>query len=228
MTKENKFPERGQFEAGVLGDYINYKEDFMVSLSKSYMAAPYVRYGVFENLALSAEVPYVNVKDRTDDREHGLGDINLGLEFRPWQDIFRYPWIVPHLTVGLPTGDEDKNLGRGKTSGTFGIAVGTVVEEVVHFIADARYGVVSGSETSDEDVASIAGAIVWDLSDQFSLIGEVKATNEDNAPYDGTPVYFDGGMSYEATKNLSLMFFAGSAQNTAEDFHGNMKVAYTF
>jgi hypothetical protein len=228
LTKENRLPEKGQLEAGLLGDYTNYKDDTLVPVSKRYAATPYARYGVFENLAVFTEIPYVDVKERNDDSNRGLGDIKVGLEFRPWQDIFRYPWIIPHLTVGLPTGDEDDHLDYGKASGTFGVAVGTVVEDVWHFIADARYEVISGSDTSDDDIASLASALVWDLSDQFSLIAEAKITNEDNEPYDGVPVYFDGGMSYKATKNLSLMFFAGSAQNTEEDFSGNAKVAYTF
>ena len=35
-------------------------------------------------------------------------------------------------------------------------------------------------------------------------------------------------MSYKALENLSFMVFAGSSQNTDEDFTGNMKISYSF
>ncbi len=226
LTKENKLPAKWQVEAGLLGEYANYKDEFI--LSKAYEVAPYGRFGLFENLAVSLEVPYRNVKNRISDTEQGLGDVRLGLDFVPWQDLFSFPWIMPHVTVGLPTGDEDKGLGRGKTTGQFGVAVGTVVNEEFHFIADGRYEVISGSDSTDDNVASLAGAIVWDLSEQFSLLGEIKITNQDNDPYEGTPIYFNGGMSYKATEALALMFYAGGSQNTPEDFTGSMKIAYSF
>ena len=74
-----------------------------------------------------------------------------------------------------------------------------------------------------------AACFIWDLSDQFSVLGEVKVSQApENNPYSGVPVCFNGGMSYAPHENLRLTAYGGTAVNNAEEGHGGLKIAYMF
>lgn len=220
LTKENKMPEWKQVEVGGQFDY----KDF--TASNRYIGTPYVRYGLMSNLAVFAESPFVLNEPDEGDSEGGLGDVAAGFDFIAWQDVFGFPWIMPHFKISFPTGDEDKDLGTGHTMTTMGLAVGTVVEEVFHFIADGEYTINSGSKYYKENVASIAGAVIWDLSRQFSVMAEIKGSNDDHP--DQQPFYYSGGMSYKANDQWVYTLHAGSVKNRDEDVNGVFKISYTF
>lgn len=225
LTVENKMPERGQAEVGVAGAY----DDCEFSEESTFYA--YGRYGLAENLAMFAVVPYSQIEPEYGEKVDGMGDVTVGLDLVAWQDIFDYPYIIPHVEVGLPTGDEDEGLGKGNATFKGGFSVGTVVEDVYHFIADVGYILDDSDEQGQEDNnhGYLAGSLVWDLSKEFSLLGEIKITNEEDSRGESDyPVTYDGGFSYKITKDLVLNWYAGGANNTDINFFTAMKVAYSF
>ena len=232
FVKENRMPGPFKTEVGAVGQYKEIPDDD-VPTGKGYdvyTVAPYIRYGVAENLAVFADIPFMQNEPSDGDTERGLGDVEAGAEFLAFQDIFSYPFIIPHAEVSFGTGDEDKGLGNGKTLFTAGISVGTVVMDMFHYVLDARYTfndkARDGSD-DDKNVATLAGALIWDLSEQFSLIAEAKGSNNKNVDGD-YPMYFQGGIGYQATENLYINLLAGSSKNTDEDVIVSGKIAYCF
>lgn len=224
LTHENKFPELHQVEVGVLGNYTEYE------LRDERAIGPYARYGLLENLTLNASVPYKDIEPQNGSSESGIGDANIGLELRAWQDIFDYPFVIPHVDVDLSTGDEDKGLGSGEAVTTFGISVGTVTYDCLHWIGDVSYAVNGGHEQPDPDnVFILAGSIIWDISDQFSVLFEANVTDEDT-PNDERPSFYQGGLTYDWTDNLMMGLYFGAARGSPDDADGSatVKFAYTF
>jgi hypothetical protein len=232
FVKENRMPGPRKAEVGVIGHYLEVPDDNvpMGNGYDVYTAAPYVRYGLAENLAVYADVPYVEMKPSQGDTERGLGDVVAGAELVAFQDLFGYPFIIPHVEASFNTGDEDKGLGNGKTLFTAGVSVGTVVMDMFHYVLDARYTFndkTNDGSGEDKNIATFAGAFIWDLNDKFSLIAEAKGTNNKDAEGD-IPMYFQGGFAFQATENLYINILGGSAKNTDEETIISGKVAYTF
>jgi hypothetical protein len=230
FTKENKFPGAMKPELSLTGGGSSYKGENVDEDVSTYFIAPGARFGLTDRLTVLAEVPFVGYSAGEMD-ENGLGDISLGMEFLFFEDIFEYAWIIPHATAILPTGDEDKGLGKGEGQGRFGISIGTTVNDVLHFGADISY-TMNGAQTVDEQGESedlVAGAlsIVWDLDNRSSLLGEVQMRN-DSAELDSSNVVRGHlGLAYKVNKRLSLMAFGGSSSGN-EDFYGMGRVVVSF
>ena len=112
FTKENKFPGALKPELSLFGGASSFDADEADGDMDRYFIAPGARCGLTDRLNLVASVPYAGYSEGDLD-ESGMGDVELGTEFLFFEDIFEYAWIIPHATVILSTGDEDKGLGTG-------------------------------------------------------------------------------------------------------------------
>ena len=121
LTHENRFPEVGSAEIGSYFEYLDLNNGDQSDIR------PYGRYTVVNNLTLNASVPYAWLNPDNGSNENGVGDADVGLELLAYQDIFEYPWVIPHVDTAFSTGDQNKGLGSGETVTTFGVSVGTTV-----------------------------------------------------------------------------------------------------
>ena len=231
FTKENKFPEALKAELSLLGGGSSYDgdEEFGAvdgDVSKYYVA-PGVRFGLTDRVAVLAEVPYGGYSSDDLDAD-GLGDVSAGLDFLFFEDIFEYAWIIPHVKVLFPTGDEDEGLGEGKGQGEFGISIGTTVNDVVHFALDGSYTVNGSTSEEDDDLLTGALSIMWDLDERASILGEVQVRDDATDPEDSTAFRGHGGMAYKINKHFTLMGYVGSSSGLYEDFYGMGRLVYAF
>ncbi len=223
LTTENKFPELGQLEMSYQLE--NNKYDAFDFSSHSLVA----RYGLIENLTTRLAVPFAMYDPDEGDSTSGLGDIKLGFDLLAYEDIFRYPYVIPHVELGFPTGDEDDNLGGGEVSYGGGISVGTVVYDCLHYVVDATY--IADADTHagvTDDAASASLSIIWDVSERFSVMGEGRLVNYNDA--DDTASMVGGGISYAWTENLGSSIYGASWPDSVygEDQTLMLKVNYTF
>jgi hypothetical protein len=232
FVKENRMPAMHQLELGAISQYTQFPDDYAVDRNGHdlFLAAPYARFGLLDNLAVYSEVPYVQSTPTRGSTERGLGDILVGAEVVVFQDLFSYPFIIPHVEASLDTGDEDEGLGNGQTLFTAGVSVGTVVMDMFHYVVDA--GITFNEDSNDgsneeDNVGSLAGAFIWDLNDTFSLIAEAKGTSNRDAE-DDIPMYFQGGFGYQPAENLYISILGGSAKNTDAQTIVSCKVSYSF
>lgn len=216
LTKENKFPRPLQAEIGSEFTYMEFEDGDLIS------AMPYLRYGLFENLAIVGGLPYLSVSPDVGKDVDGIGDAILGLEFLAYEDLFGYPWIMPHIEVSFPTGDEDKGLGTGDSEVQVGVAVGTTVNDDFHLTVDVRYLL----RDEADDMPSAALSFVWDLDKKFALITEISVADDDER--DNTPVTFLGGMHYKATRDLQFGLYGGTTDDTDAETIIHGKISYTF
>jgi len=217
LTKENKFPELRRPELGFLFRFEELEDESEgVSGNDTNLFAyvPFVRYRVFEPLTVFATVPFVTMEPDRGSTEGGLGDITLGLEWLAWQDVFDYPWIIPHVEWVIPSGDDDDGLGQGENSFILGLALGSTAYEVLHFQVDVRYEIFQ----DDDNIASLAGSIIWDLSERFAIFGEAKlADEEDEVDDNERPATFLGGVSFKPTDKLTITASGGAVKNSRRD-----------
>ncbi len=216
LTKENKFPEQNQLEVGVIGRYVE------MPYVEHTTLAPYIRYGALNNFSVYGKLPYERIEDEFWGSESGVGDISVGLELRTYEDLFGYPWVIPHFEMQLATGSEKRGTGEGEEMYTIGIAAGTTTYDRYHWAADARYRI----RNNRDNIPSIAGSIVWDVDKNFSFIAEIELSRDKER--DRHPLTFLGGMYYKATKALHFGLHGGTTKNSDEDVIIQGRMAYTF
>jgi hypothetical protein len=227
FTRENRFPETGKAEVGGFYEYREFENSDQATFR------PYGRYTIIDDLTLNANVPYHWITDDlTDDDESGIGDAVVGIELLAYEDIFDYPWVIPHIDVSMQTGDEDEGLGTGETVSIFGVSVGTTVYDQLHYIADIAYALNGGSNQEDpEDIIVFAGSIIWDVSEKFAVLAEIRATDEED-PDDDIPYTVQGGMAYAFTEDFNLMWYGGGStegdSGEDEDLTITVKGSYSF
>lgn len=223
FTKENQLPEKGQLELGAFVATQQYQDQ------SEYAESIYARYGLFGNLATYVSVPVreTRFKDGFGTNKSGFGDVALGFELLPYEDIFRFPYIMPHLELRFPTGDQDKGYGSGDVSILGGVTVGTKTWECVDWAVDVTGAHLATTDpTLKSDTVIVSGSIVWNLDDQFSLVTEVSGS--DQTYPEGHPITFEGGMVFKPLENLMFGIYGGKTQHTEESWDGTFKAAYSF
>lgn len=201
LTRENKYPEVGEAELGGF-----FKHDEMDNNDRDSFGV-YGRYGFFDNMTIEAGVPVVD-SEFSGESNTGLGDVELKLDLLAFQDIFRYPFIIPHLDVTFPTGDEDEGLGTGETVINFGVSVGTKVYDALTYVVDLSYAFNGATEDyDDENIFMISGSLVWDISDRFAVLAEGRIYEENI--FDNYPYQYQGGLAYRITEDVQIAGYGG-------------------
>lgn len=205
LTRENKYPDTGQLE---VGGFFEHTELGMLEQDSFGVNA---RAGLSEFVTIGASIPFVE-SDLDGDSNSGLGDIELSLDLLAYQDIFQYPFVIPHIDVSLPTGDDDEGLGSGETVTTIGLSVGTKVYDALTYVVDFAYAFDGGNVNADDDnIFMISGSLVWDVSDRLAFLVEGRVFEEnmfDNVPYEAK-----GGMVYRFTRDVQLGLYGGTAKD---------------
>lgn len=193
LTRENKYPDAGQGDATV-GFRREVDDNFSETGVSIFDASG--RFSLGNNVVLGASVPFVD-SDRSGDDEAGIGDVKLHADLLAFQDIFRFPFIIPYVEVALPTGDEDKGLGTGETVITAGISIGTKVYDALTYVVDAAYHVDGSQDMMGEaaDIYSFSGSLVWDISDRFALLVEGRVFEKLDG-MSSAPTEALGGLAY--------------------------------
>jgi len=220
LTKENRFPEQFHPEVGAVYNYVDFENG-----SETWGIDSYIRLGLAEGFAITATIPYLNVEDAlTANEESGAGDVRVGVEFRLWEDIFRYPWIIGHIEVDTESGDDEAGLGDGETSTRLGLTVGTVTHDVIHWAAEARY------ELKDEldDEASGAVSLGYAVSDQLMFMAEVEIRDDPNDSETDSPLLAIGGMFYQINDFISFSVHGGVENSSERESFVSSKVALAF
>ena len=223
LTKENQLPEKGQTELGLFANTQQYDNN------AGYSEIPYVRYGLFGNLAAYAFVPYneTRYKNGFGLNQNGFGDMGIGFELLAYEDIFKFPYVLPHLEFRFPTGDKDKGYSAGDVSILGGVTVGTKTWECVNWAVDVTGEHLTTNDPGlKADTIVVSGSIVWDLDEQFSVVAEVNGSDQDYPA--GHPLTYEGGMVYKPIESLMVGVYGGRTIHTGEDWNGTVKIAYSF
>jgi hypothetical protein len=223
LTTENKFPERGALELGY--EFIGREFDTLKYNRQSVFA----RYGLIENLTARIHAPYDTLKPDFGGDESGLGDVTLGADLVAYQDVFSFPFVIPHLDVSLPTGDEDKGLGSGDALISAGVAVGTKTQDRFVWVLDVSYASVYDAKASEkDDVFGAALSWIWELSDRFTV--NIEGLFRHAEAYDSNAILVGGGMNYSWSPKLNTGVFIGrwDDDDSGEEQLLNIRAAYAF
>ena len=221
FTVENAFPRWGQVEVGATFQATEQNDNSFQDDVR--VVAPYVRYGLLENLALRLDAPLVESDPAFGSTESGIGDLELELQLRTWEDIFGYPYFIPHVSVTLPTGDEDKGLGNDDSIVEVGMTYGDKMYDTVMWLLDVSYRI---NPSADNQIL-VGHSYIWSVSERFDLITEVSYEEEFETSDEST-VLLSGGMSYNWTKNLQMGAHVAGGLTGPTDLYSQVRLSYSF
>jgi hypothetical protein len=188
---------------------------------KVNLFVPVLSYGILENLDIQLGLSYTRQRTtengvETED-ESGMSDSTLEVKWRFFESGAFSLALKPGLV--LPTGNEEKGLGTGKTS--WGIALlATVEADPWTFLANVAYSDVRFKRPQDEaesrsDLWRVSGGLSYAVAKDVRLVGEagLRVGESRNDPYlpDRTSQFGMIGIIYSPSKNVD--FDAGFRKN---------------
>lgn len=167
-------------------------------------------FGLTDPLDIYIETSYTRVTKRAPDihseRISGLGDTSLGMKWRFYDKDNLSLAIKPHVTFA--TGDENKGLGTGRTSGSF-TALTAYEAAPFTWLANVAYQRSNYKLPADRaalrsDLVRVSAAALVKVHEKTRLFGDVGSTTNVKRASNRRSAYVLLGLIYSPSKNVDL------------------------
>ena len=216
ITDDTGTQGKGNWQLELQGDFLR-DERTSGSVERKDKLNAYtsvLSYGILENLDVQLGMSYLSARTTTNGAtvadESGMSDSTLELKWRFYEkDDFSLA-LKPGLT--LPTGNEDKGLGTGKSSWAIAL-LATYEAEAWTFLGNIAYTRARFKRSQDEaesrvDLWRVSGGASYALTGEVKLVGELglRANESRNDAFlpDGTSQFGMLGVIYSPTKKIDL------------------------
>ncbi|MFH1080652.1 MAG: transporter [Pseudomonadota bacterium] len=161
--------------------------------------------GLTEKLDIVLGIPYSWYSQDQNDtriaRETGMGDITFDAK---WRFFEKEGWslaLKPGIT--LPSGNEDKGLGAGRTAYRM-FLVGT--KELEPFAVHVNAGYIRNENNSEErkDIWHASVACEFEVIKDLKLMANVGMERNPDPASDNHPAFALGGISYNVSEKITL------------------------
>jgi len=159
--------EPGKAELELSGDFARNPEN------RTWVAKGVLSLGVVPRLEVRIESMHLSLEPDEGRGRGGIGDSLVGLKYRLLDETDTVPAVLGALTVRLPTGDEDRELGAEQVDVGL-LAVVSKTFGPITLTGNGGYTFV----TRDRELAfwTLAAAIEYRATAAWSLLGEVVST----------------------------------------------------
>jgi len=220
FSLENQLPRWEQYEVGLT--FNTFDQERGAQDTTFSETSVYARYGLLDDLAVVLEVPFLQIDPTPGNEESGLGDVELGFQLRAYEDIFGYPYFIPYVHVSFPTGDEDKNLGKGDVAITGGISYGSRINDLIDWVIDVSYEV----NSDDDNILMVGHSYIWNVSDEFAILTEA-AFVQSESDFVEDEYLIGGGINYNWTPELEMgLLVSVGSEDTESEL--DLRVSYSF
>jgi len=221
ITDDTGTQGKGKTQLEFSGEYGIEKEDGITEKSLEVPTTPFLSYGWSDTMDLVFGLPYVSVRIEdagTTTAVRGATDMSIELKARVYEKDGLSFAVKPG--VSLPTGDEEKGLGSGKTSySAFFIA--TRDAEPWAFHANAGYMRNEYKLQADEDAnrkniwhVSIASQVK--VVSNFNVVVNLGMERNPDITSDTDPAFILAGFIYSIADNLDIDLGIKKALNKPE------------
>lgn len=216
ITDDTGTQGKGNWQLELQGDFLRDERTAGGVEQKNKLNAytSVLSYGILENLDVQLGLSYLSTRTTangvTIGDESGMGDSTLELKWRFYEkDDFSLA-LKPGLT--LPTGNEDKGLGTGKTSWAIAL-LATYEAEPWTFLGNVAYTRANFKDPqtaadSRSDLWRVSAGAAYALTGEVRLVGELglRANESRNDAFlpDGTSQFGMLGVIYSPTKKIDL------------------------
>jgi hypothetical protein len=187
--------EKGKFQLEVGFDAArqdNHDREFNPSVT--------LTYGLFEKMDMGVGSSYLFLHPKEEKNENGLGDTELKMKYRLFDEKDWLPAFAIMGNLKIPTASESKGLGSGKTD--FGINTIVTKNLSKRWFVHLNMGYTFIGEHRVKNEFNYSTATQFVLSDQWALVGEVVGVNNFNGGKGDDPISGLLGTYYLISDNV--------------------------
>jgi hypothetical protein len=164
-------------------------------------------YGISDPLDIYFGTTYARVTaDNPASRISGQGDTGLGIKWRFYEKDNLSFAVKPQITFA--TGNENKGLGTGRTSGAMTLIL-TYEAEPVTWLANVaytrnNYKLAADSAANRSDLVRVSAAALFKVHDKARLFADIGSTTNSDRTSNTPPAYFLTGFIYSPNKDIDF------------------------
>jgi len=166
VTEDTKTLDPGQIELELRGDYAKAEEGTL------WRFATGVNIGVLRGLEVDVDAAFVHLDPDEDNTRSGLGTTFVHVKYRFLDETERRPAFMGAVVLGLPTGDEDFVL---EEQGVLVQPIAVISKTFGPLMLTLNGGYIFNTADSDRDFWVIRGSFEYEITDAWSLVGEVSS-----------------------------------------------------
>jgi len=214
ITDDTGTQGKGRFQIELNAEFEHEDEDGLEEETKGL--ATIMSYGVLENVDLVFGIPYQSIRTKGEGAtatETGLSDVSFEVKWRFYEKEGLSFALKPGLS--LPTGDDEKGLGAGKTAySAFFIATKEVEPWALHL----NLGYIRNGNKADEeeDLWHASLAAQAEVLKNLNLVGNIGIEENADREADEHPAFILGGVIYSISENLDIDFGIKAGLNDPE------------
>ena len=164
-----------------------------------------VTIGLLDSLDIVLGVPYawyiLDENDARVDRADGLSDIGFDAK---WRFFEKNGWsLALKPGVSVPTGDEDKGLGAGRTSYRM-FFIGTKEFEPVAIHANIGYIRNENNSEERKDIWHVSVATEVEVIKDLKLLANIGVERNPDTASENRPAFVLGGVSYDVSEKITI------------------------
>jgi len=214
--------EKGKFQVETGFDFTrqdNHDKEFTPSMT--------LTYGLFERMDLGVGTAYLFFNPAEGERQNGFADTGLKVKYRLVDDKDWIPAFAVSGTLKIPTANESKGLGSGKTDFNINVIFTKNLSKRWALYLNLGYAFIGEHGANNEFNYSLAGQFV--LSDKWTLVGEITGVNNFNGHKNDDP--FSGLLGIQHMFSDNLVWDAGveiGMNKAAPDFRLTTGLTFFF
>lgn len=207
ITDDTGTQGRGKTQIELTGQYDHDKEEGVKS--ENWEAKAALTYGLLDPLDLVIEAPYNWTSEKDAEgtvRNDGMSDMSVAVKWRFFDREGLSFAVKPFVT--LPTGDEDKGLGSGRSSyGVTAIASFAKDPWAFHFNAGVShndYKLRDDEDANRRDIWNASLMAELKASKNLKLVANVGVEGNSDVASDTHPAFALGGIIYSLSESVDM------------------------
>lgn len=212
---------KGKFQFEFNGEYSRDKEDGIKVKSFTFPTIPVLSYGIADTIDIVFGLPYTVVTTEeagTETRQSGLSDASIEMKARFYEKEGLSLAVKPRIS--LPTGDENKGLGNGKTSfSAFLIATKEAAPWAFHFnlgYIRNEYKLRVDDDEQRKDIWHVSIASQLEVVKDLSAVANAGMERNSDKTSNTHPAFVLGGFIYSLNKSVDIDAGVKAGLNRAE------------
>ncbi len=221
ITDDTGTQGKGKYQFEFIGEYGHDNDDGVMTNSLVVPTVPVLSYGIADMTDIVLGISYQRIETSQNGvtaTECGISDASVELKWRFYEKDGLSFAVKPGIT--LPTGDENKGLGRGKLSySTFFIMTKELEPWAFHLnlgYVRNEYKLQADEETNRKDIwhASLASEVK--VIKDLKAVANIGMERNLDKTSDTAPAFILGGLIYSITENLDVDFGMKGGLNKPE------------
>lgn len=223
ITDDTGTQGKGKSQVEFIGEYGIDKGKGVTEKDLEAPTIPFLSYGLSDTVDIVFGLPYssITVEDAsagTTDTVRGITDASLELKARFYEKDGLSFAVKPGIS--LPTGDEKKGLGNGKTSySAFFITTKEAGAWTFHFnvgYVRNEYKLQADEDANRKDIWHVSFASQVEVMKGLNAVANIGTERNPDKMSNTHPAFLLGGIIYSITENLDIDFGVKGALNEPE------------